>query len=437
MRVAVSTLGCKVNQFESAALVEGFASRGSEIVPFGQEADLYLVNTCAVTAKAAAQSRQMLRRAARTNPRARLIATGCCVQVAAQEILDAVSGNLCLVGNDQKARLVELALDSQDCLEFYIGDVARVRAISQFFLTRPAERTRAYVRIQDGCDAFCSYCVVPYARGRSRSLPPGPVMRQVAALASHGIREMVVTGIHTGMYGADLDEPASLGDLLPLLCTANPRVRFRLSSVEPGEISQELLAWAAVTQNFCPHWHVPLQSGSDTVLARMNRRYTAALFRERVLDIRAVMPEAAIGTDVLVGFPGESDTDFAATVALLEDLPITYVHAFPFSRRPWTLAGAMKDTVPKDEKSRRVGIMRSLGERKRQAFYRTLAGKECSCLVERQDRSTGLWRGLTANYVPVLLEGTGSMQGLRNRFCTVRVSRAEGAAVLGRLLGVD
>jgi threonylcarbamoyladenosine tRNA methylthiotransferase MtaB len=435
MRVAFYTLGCKVNQYESAAMAETFASSGAELVSFTEEADIYVVNTCTVTAKASYQSRQILRRIKRVSQTARVIATGCYVQAAPQEVIDAVPGRVCLVGNDQKGRLVDLALREQVCLglEIYVGDMARVTSIAPFLLKKPVERTRAFVRVQDGCNAFCSYCVVPYTRGRSRSLAPDLVHEQVRTVEEKGVKEVVLSGIHVGRYGQDLQTPLSLFELLQGLCRSFPLMRFRLSSIEPNELTPEIISWARSTENFCPHWHIPLQSGADAVLGRMNRRYTASSYRHLIRQIRAAMPDAAIGADVMTGFPGENEKEFTETLSLLENLPITYVHAFPFSPRPGTAAGAMPNFVPKQEKARRVKAVISVGKRKRQAFYERHIGKTADCLVEQRDRKRGMWRGLTRNYITVFIEDGARLEGLQNRILPLTVFRVEDGMVFGRI----
>ena len=434
MRVALYTLGCKVNQFETAALAEGFISKGADIVNYTQEADIYVVNTCTVTSRAAYQSRQILRRVRRSRKKARVIATGCYVQMGAQEILDAVPGQVCLVGNDQKAHLVDLAFELEDGLEFYVGNISRVTTITPFTIRRQLERTRAFVRIQDGCNSFCTYCTVPYARGRSRSLVPELVEKQIKIMVREGIKEVVLTGIHIGMYGEDLSEKTSLLGLLKRLCAAFPQLRFRLSSIEPSELTPDMISWAMSTPNFCPHWHIPLQSGSDKILKRMNRHYTSSYYRNLIMELRTAMPEAAIGADVLVGFPGEDEPAFEKTMELISELPITYVHAFPFSPRPGTVAAAMNDIVPKKEKARRGRAVRNLGNEKKQAFYRSQVGKIFECLVEQQDKETGLWKGLTPNYIPVLINTERDRTDLKNQILTVRITKAEKEMAFGTIL---
>ena len=435
MRVALYTLGCKVNQFETAALAEGFISKGADIVHYTQEADIYVVNTCTVTSRAAYQSRQILRRVRRSRKKARVIATGCYVQMGAQEILDAVPGQVCLVGNDQKTQLVDLAFEVEDGLEFYVGNISRVTTIAPFTVRRQLGRTRAFVRIQDGCNSFCTYCIVPYARGRSRSLVPELVEKQIKIMVREGIKEVVLTGIHIGMYGEDLLEKTSLLDLLKRLCAAFPKLRFRLSSIEPSELTPNMISWAMSTPNFCPHWHIPLQSGSDNILKRMNRHYTSSYYSNLIMELRTAMPEAAIGADVLVGFPGEDEPAFEKTMELISELPITYVHAFPFSPRPGTVAAAMDNIVTKKEKTRRGKAVRNLGNEKKQAFYRSQVGKIFECLMEEQDKETGLWKGFTPNYIPVLIETGRKRTDLKNQILPVRITKAEKGMAFG-ILGV-
>lgn len=408
MRVAITTLGCKVNQYESDAISEGFRAIGAEIVPYASKADIYVVNTCAVTAKAAAQSRQTLRRARRNGGgNTVIVATGCLVQTTPQEVLETMDWDVCLVGNDQKDRLPELIGTGNGCLEFYVGDVARLAEIQRFRLTKPLERTRAFLKVQDGCNAFCSYCIVPYARGRSRSLPLPQAIDQVRTFAENGIREVVVTGIHVGMYGADLAGSPDLAGLLAALCKNFPDVRFRLSSIEPTELTPELLSLAASAPNFCKHFHIPLQSGSDRILLSMNRTYTAGAYGELVHRVHGILPDAAIGADVLTGFPGEDRAAFEETRRLVESLPLSYVHAFPFSKRPHTLAAARGETVTAPEKAERVRAIREIGERKRKAFYLSQIGKVLECLVERKEPGPGLVRGTTSNYLSVLVKLPG------------------------------
>ncbi len=421
MRVAVYTLGCKVNQFESQAVSGKFEELGHEVVPWRGGADLFVVNTCAVTARAASQSRQMVRRFRRDYPDARVIATGCHVQTGAGELMKAAGGRLCLVGNDQKRSLVELALASAGCLEMYVGDIFRVKEIAPFMIRAPFDRTRAFVRIQDGCDSFCSYCIVPYARGRSRSMPPEMVHRQIALLELEGIREVVITGIHVGFYGQDLADKSDLLALLRSLCGAFPAMRFRLSSIDPSEISDEMIEWAASCPNFCPHWHLPLQSGSEKILKAMNRKYTGAEFRGVVDRLLDAMPDAAIGMDVMTGFPGEGDDEFFATLQLLQAVPLAYLHVFPYSPRPHTVAAALDGHVARKKKIERSALLRRLGAIRKQEFYERNRGTVHQLLVERRDKKTGLWQGMTENYISTLVEAREPGEEMKNSMIRVRI----------------
>ena len=430
MRIALYTLGCKVNQFETQAISHEFAALGNEIVSWREDADLYLVNTCAVTAKAAAQSRQMIRRFRRDHPEARIVATGCHVQTAASEIMHAAGGRVCLAGNDQKHRIVEIASGSEECLEMYVGDIFRVKDIAPFIIHSPEHRTRAFVRIQDGCEAFCSYCIVPFARGRSRSMPPEQVHEQVALLAEEGVREIVITGIHVGLYGRDLDGNISLTRVLKSLCSRFPGLRFRLSSIDPSEITDEMIEWSANTENFCSHWHLPLQSGSDLVLQAMNRRYTSAEFRAAFEKLWNAMPHAAFGIDVMTGFPGESHDEFLSTVRFLEMLPVTYLHVFPYSPRPHTVAAALGGHVSKKRKVERAAMLRKLGSRKRMEFYRKNLGTVRDLLIERRDSNSGMWYGVTDNYISTMLAGSEGQEGLENSVVTVKLSEIRDRVVM-------
>ena len=431
MQVAVYTLGCKVNQFESWAMEQAFQRLGCTIAHWKEEADLYLVNTCTVTSKAAYQSRQMIRRLRRQCPDAKIIATGCHVQTDASTIIESVGPGICLAGNEQKPHIAELAMQHQGCTGIYVSDIGQVNAISDLFLHRPpSERTRAYLRIQDGCNSFCSYCIVPYARGRSRSLKPEQVMKQMAIYSQAGIKEVVVTGIHVGLYGKDLPEKTDLFSLLQILCARFPDIFFRLSSIEPTEISSDFIEWAAETRNFCPHFHIPLQSGSDQVLEAMNRDYSGAFFRDLLHFIAETIPGCCIGTDVMTGFPTETDTDFANTVELIRHAPISYVHAFPYSARPGTVAAAMERACPAKEAKKRAAFIRQIGLEKKLAFFETCLGTKMDVLVERYEPKTGLYKGHTPNYVPVSLD---SVADLKNQKVKVEITSISPEGVKGKL----
>jgi threonylcarbamoyladenosine tRNA methylthiotransferase MtaB len=429
LKVAITTLGCKVNQFESASFASSFAEQGAELVGGTGPADVCVINTCAVTAKAGAQSRQTIRQALRRNPQARMVVTGCYAQIASGPVVELSDRPICVVGNGQKHLLVDIVLADKQCdLAMYVGDLSSQRPISPLPVRRFADRTRAYLRVQDGCNRFCTYCIVPYSRGRSRSLPPEQVLKQAAIFAGEGYRELVVTGIHVGHYGLDLEPPLQLVDLLKLLAARDDSMRYRISSLEPLEITDGVLALLARPGKFMPHLHIPLQSGDDLILRKMNRPYSRAVFAAVVDNCRALLPEAAIGIDVLVGFPGEDERAFRQTVTLLETLPVTYLHVFPYSKRPGTVAAGLPHQVPDRIKQERVSLLRQLDQQKRAAFYGSQLGTVRDTLFEGGRSSGGLMKGFTDNYVPVFCRAPESVI---NQVVPVRLTELTEGGVLG------
>lgn len=405
MKIAITTLGCKVNQFESAALSDMITSMGHKLVRFSEPADIYIVNTCTVTGKTDFQSRQMVRRANRTNPDAAIIVTGCYAQVSPDHFLN-LDGVRLVTGNAEKDRLPELiaGLDTTLSKKVLVGDIKEAGAISRLAPSSFPGRTRAFIRIQDGCDSSCAYCVVPSVRGKSRSMPLENAGTQIKRLAAAGHLETVLSGIHLGMYGKDLMPALTLADLLRFLDEHSPIRRIRLSSIEPQEISQEIVDLLAGSEAFCPHLHIPLQSGDDEILAAMNRNYDSGFFAELAGRLFRSIPGLAMGTDIIVGFPGETEKNFENTVDLVNSIPFSYLHVFPYSDRPGTAASTMKGKVPAEVKSRRAAVLREIGVRKRQSFAEKFTGKRLSVLVEsRKDRETGCFKGFSENYIPVLV----------------------------------
>ena len=429
--VALTTLGCKVNQYETASFQTGFAEKGLSQVDFSQPADIYVINTCAVTAKAGAQSRQLIRRALRSNPAARFVVTGCYAQVAEEEIRKLVNGPVTIIANNNKDLLVEKAIadltnSSHGGRAPIQDDIRDDKNICQLEVRKFGNHTRAFLKVQDGCNNFCSYCIVPYARGRSRSQQPAAVVRQAEIFAREGYREVVLTGIHVGDYGRDLTPAGSLLELLPVLVARTPEVRYRISSLEPTEITPELLGYMAATENLMPHLHIPLQSGDDRILKKMNRRYTPEDFRNIVQLALALLPNIGIGIDVLVGFPGEDEEAFANTLQLLQELPVAYLHVFPYSKRPGTVAAGMAGQVLKKIKQERVARLRELDHKKRITFYCQQLGTEKRVLAEAMQ--PGRYKGFTENYIPVCFAGP---LHLANQLVTVRLEQLDGRRVSG------
>jgi threonylcarbamoyladenosine tRNA methylthiotransferase MtaB len=431
-KIAVSTLGCKVNQFESASFISSFEALGCTIVPDSEPADIHVINTCAVTARAGQQSRQLIRRIMRNNPEALLVITGCYAQMAAEQLLDMVEENpLAIVGNGNKHRLVKTALaDNRPDMVMLTGKISAKKKICPLPVRRFSGRTRAYLRIQDGCNNFCTYCIVPYTRGRSRSLPMDQVLKQVEIFQKEGYRELVVTGINVGKYGSDLDEGRDIYSLLETVCSDFSDIRIRLSSIEPTEVNDRLVGLMTSFANFMPHLHIPLQSGDDGVLARMNRRYTTETFVHSIRKINTALPHAAIGCDVLGGFPGEDDRAAENTFQLLANLPVSYLHVFPYSRRPGTLAAEFKNQVPGPIRDRRVARLRKLDKNRREHFYTGRIGTVENVLVERREKKSGLLQGFSENYVPVLFQGSDD---LIRSVVRVRLDALHNGAVKGTL----
>lgn len=397
-RVAITTLGCKTNQFESAGMSESLEQQGYRSVPFSDEADVYIINTCSVTAKSDAESRKLIRRAARLNPAARVVVTGCYAQLAADELSKLPNVSL-VIGNSEKrdiARLLANAAPGEGA-SVVVTDIGAESTAGVLHLESFAEHTRAFLQIQNGCNAFCAYCIVPYARGRSRSVAFDEVLAGVERFAAAGFREVVLTGIHLGAYGKDLAGETDLTALLSAIDASGAVNRLRIGSVEPDEVSPQMIGVIASGRHICPHMHLPLQSGSDRVLAAMGRGYTSGEIRALVASLVKALPGIAIGFDVIAGFPGESAADHAATCALLEELPVAYLHVFPYSSRPGTRAATMPGHLDPAVIKERAAELRQIGERKKRNYAAGFVGRELSLLMQ------GGNNGITPNYLAVKL----------------------------------
>ena len=431
-KVFIVTLGCKVNQFESAAFKTGFEERGMVVVATSKEADIIVVNTCAVTAGAGAQSRQALRQALRHNSTARIIITGCYAEIAAKELTAAkeLQGRTySLIGNSKKDGLVAgIFAEEAASPKIIMGTIDAASEICRLPVRRFGERARAYLRIQDGCESFCTYCIVPYTRGPSRSLPIAEVIEQAKIFVAEGHKEIVLTGIHLGYYGKDLGGNDDLISLLDQVTRAVPDVAYRISSLEPLEISESLLALMCERKNIQPHLHIPLQSGSDEILVAMNRRYTIEQFARVLRLCRQYLPDAALGIDILAGFPGETEAQFSAAESFLRTLSFSYLHVFPYSIRPGTVAAGFKGQVPKAIKEARVASLRRLSDDKKQAFYQSQLGRIRPVLVEGSRDKDGLLKGFTDNYIAVRFTGPDQ---LYNSITSVRLELLKDQWVLG------
>ncbi len=435
-KACVITLGCKVNQNESAHLIRRLEECGYQVsVGFPEEpTDLAVVNTCVVTGKAEAESRRAVKRLARTSPKAQIVVAGCYAELLPGEIAE-LPGVALVLGNTEKLQIHEWVKDLETSTEpsTHVGGIYSGLPPADLCSLPPSSRTRAFLRIQDGCQAFCSYCVVPKTRGPSRSLPPETVIRGIEGLAAQGVREVVLTGIHLGRYGKDLDPPLDLADLLELQTRPGDGPRIRLSSVEPLEVTDGLIELVSQRRNLVGHFHVPLQSGDPEILRKMNRHYGPAAYERVVRKIKKAMPGAAVGADVIVGFPGETDARFENTVNFIRGLPISYLHVFSYSKREGTPAANMPHQVPPREKKERSAVLRRLGHEKRAAFHRSWLGKESRLLVEERRNGPEMrLAGYTDEYVYVEIDGRDS---LLNELVPVRILDVSRGGVWGRVLG--
>ncbi len=428
MRFAIATLGCKVNQYDSALIETRLRARGFEPVPFDQEADVYLVNTCAVTERADAESLRLVRRARRLNARARVVMTGCLAQ-SNPAILARAAGVDYVVGLGLPEDLEQAVMGTAPA-PVTVSNLRREAAPIELKALALEGHTRAFVKLQEGCDQFCSFCIVPTARGRSRSVPPRRVLETLDELAERGFQEVVLSGVHLGGYGKDLLPQVSLAGLLGMVAERCRLPRVRLSSLDPEELSDETIDLMAHAELFCPHLHLPLQGGDDEVLGRMRRRYDTAFYRARVERVLSAMPSAAVGTDVIAGFPGETAEQFARTLELLEDLPFAYLHVFPYSARAGTTAAKLAGRLAPAEVKRRAAVLRALGEGKRQRFVGRFCGSRLRVLFERE-LSGGLLEGYSRNYVRVTARAP---RALVNREVEVKGSLVHGTALVGEIV---
>ena len=436
MKIAFLTLGCKLNYAETSTYERGFKAAGLEVVPWSEKADIYLVNTCSVTAVSDRKSRNLVRRVHRMNPGALVVVTGCSAELRRAEI-EAIEGVSRVFGADEKALVVpetlkaaglaagfdsarsssgfasrggDAADGSDRCRGFAIrdnsasrGTAAPSEAAPVFAAYSTGERTRSFLKVQDGCDNFCAYCTVPYARGRSRNVPIAECVENARKIAAEGVKEIVLTGVNTGDFGRTTGE--SFLDLLKALNEVPGIERYRISSIEPNLLGEETIDWIASGTKFQPHFHIPLQTGSDELLARMGRKYDTALFARKLEYIRRRMestgsPKVFFGIDLMVGLPGETEELFRRSLGFLEEIRPAFIHVFPYSRRPGTPAASMSGQVPEAEKHRRVAVVEELCARLHSEFLEANRGVREKVLFESTDRD-GFMEGYTGNYIRV------------------------------------
>ncbi|MDN5330992.1 MAG: threonylcarbamoyladenosine tRNA methylthiotransferase MtaB [Tepidanaerobacteraceae bacterium] len=428
-KVAFYTLGCKVNQYESDAMAELFKDRGYELVDFDNVADVYVINTCTVTNEGARKSRQIIRQATRRNPGATVAVVGCYAQMNADEILR-IPGVDVVVGTKDRHKIVDLVerAKKDETKIVDVEDIMKVRTFEEIAFKGYRQRTRAFLKIQEGCNMFCSYCIIPYVRGPVRSRPIESILKEAENLAKDGFKEIVLTGIHLGLYGADFENGRALYDVIEKLSKIEGIKRIRLSSIEAMELSDDFIKKLAAVENFCHHFHIPLQSGSDRILKLMNRRYTVSEFEERIQFIKKIMPDVAITTDVIVGFPGETDEDFEKTREFIKKIGFSRLHVFKFSPRKGTPAAKMPEQVPAELKEKRSRELIILSKKLERNFREKFVGKVMDVLFE--EREGDIYFGHTGNYIKV---GVRSGEELRNELLKVELIKNEDEFILGNI----
>ena len=422
---AIMTLGCKVNKYESEAMEELLISKGYQMVNFGENADINIINTCTVTAMSDKKSRQMIRRAKKINPNSVVVVMGCFSQKNPKEVLEIDEVNLVLGTNQRSALIDELEHATSADKKIIVDDIMKIRDFEEMTISQVSDRTRALIKIQDGCDRFCSYCIIPYTRGPVRSRKLNNILREVERLAQNGYKEVVLTGIHVASYGKDIG--GSLADVILEIGKIDGIERIRASSVEPLVITKGFMQAVSSVEKFCPHFHLSMQSGSDTVLKRMNRRYSSKEYKEAVRLIREYYEEASITTDVIVGFPGETEQEFEETKILLEELKLYETHIFKYSPREGTKAFRWKDDVFPQKKSERSSSLISLSEQNKKMYQERALGQSLEVLFETSDGR--YYYGHTKNYLKVAVPMGG--EDLTNRVAFVLAQSLEKDFIVG------
>lgn len=427
--VSFHTLGCKVNQYETEAMTELFKTAGYTIADFDDVCDVYVINTCTVTGTGDKKSRQMIRRAKSTNPDAVIAVTGCYSQVAPEEI--SAMGVDVILGSKDKSKIVQLVEGaSLQTNTNAVDDIMKTRVFEDMQISSFSDKTRAFVKIEDGCNSFCTYCIIPYARGPVRSRDINDILKEVKTLAENGFSEVVLTGIHIASYGLDIkDKNINLGDVIKAIHEIDRIKRIRLGSIEPRILTEDFVEMLSHLPKLCNHFHISLQSGCDETLARMNRKYNTHEFRTVVKNIRNYIPDSAITTDIMVGFPGETDEEFEKSVAFLKEICFAEAHVFAYSNRRGTKADKFPNQVKRSIKNERASIMAIAADECRQKFLESFIGKQAKVLAEREIEN-GIYEGHTSNYIKVHFK---SNTNVSKNFVNVKIDKIEKDYVTGIL----
>lgn len=429
-KVAFYTLGCKVNQYETEAMTELFEKNGYISVNSEEYADVYVINTCTVTHMSDRKSRQYIRRMKKKNPNAIIAVVGCYSQVSPEEILDIEEVNLVMGTNDRKAIVENIDNLTVDSKVSTVDDIMKVKDFESIEISQTNGRTRAFIKIQDGCDRYCTYCIIPYARGRIRSRKMDEIVEEIETLSRNGFKEVVLTGIHVASYGKDLRDGSDILTVLKEVHNIDGIERIRLSSVEPKLFTDEFISEICSLEKLAPHFHLSLQSGSDGVLQRMNRRYSAEEYKRIVEILRDRIPDVSITTDVIVGFPGESNEEFLETLGFLKELKLMHTHIFKYSPRKGTPASIMENQIDSQTKNFRSGVLLNLCTKNFRNFVEKFKDRELRILVEELDND-GYYEGLTDNYIRIKVR---SEHDIRGEFVDVRISDIMDDYCVGELI---
>lgn len=428
-KAAFYTLGCKVNQYETEAMTELFADAGYEICDYGEVCDVYVINTCSVTNMGDRKSRQIIRRAKKTNPNAVIAVTGCYAQTAPDEVLK-IDGVNIVIGTKDRKNIVSLVEKLENTSNInHVTDIMTNHEFEELHIKQYSNRTRAFIKIQEGCSQFCSYCIIPYARGPVRSRPFDEVVTEIKRLADNNFKEIILVGIHVASYGMDL-ENVTLEKLIQTVNGIDGVERIRLSSIEPMTLNQSFIDSVSHAEKLCHHFHISLQSGCDETLKRMNRKYTTEQFRAIVDGQRAAFDDVAITTDIMVGFPGETDEEFEQTVRFVHEISFADAHVFQYSPRKGTPAAKRPDQISPDVKEKRSKIIIDLTQKSRDAFIERFLGKTMRVLFE-QRASDGMYEGKTDNYITVHVP---SDEDLNDEFRNVLLETSKNGIVIGRIV---
>lgn len=435
--VAACTLGCKTNQYETDGMMEILKKMGASVVDFEDIADVYLINTCSVTNMADKKSRQMIHRARKNNPEALVIACGCYVQAEKEKLSQDKDIDIIISNNRKKdiGHVIAEYFNSGETACF--TDISREKEFEELDVNKPVYHTRAYVKIQDGCNQFCTYCIIPYVRGRIRSRSMDSVIDEISRLAEAGVKEVVLTGIHISSYGRDMDGDTGLADLVENISKIEGIERIRLGSLEPGIITEEFAHRIKAVDKLCPHFHLSLQSGCDSVLRRMNRKYTCSEYMEKCELLRKVYKNPAITTDVIVGFPGETEEEFECTRKYLEDINLYEMHIFKYSQRKGTPAATMPNQVDPSVKNSRSDVLLAISEHNKHAYQDLFVGTTVKVLVEELVEKNGeeYMRGHTERYMDVHIstEGITDPQSFKNRIVEVMYEKTTAGEYVGKI----